>query len=83
MVEWEDLANLADGTIVQVLGNMRKRRRTGGNRMGREFQLGRKKFLGRMVARLRRNYGKKRDRAEQREKKIEEGSEGREPEQGQ
>ena len=61
MVEWEDVVNLADGAMVQVLGNMRgrmrkkskkNRRRTRVNRMGREFHLGHKKFLGRMAARL-------------------------------
>ena len=61
MVGWDELAKLVDGTVVQVLASMRaewerspgkRRRRTLGNRMGREFHLGRKKFLGRMVARL-------------------------------
>ena len=65
MIGWDDLANLADGTIVQVLGNMRggmgkksrkKERRTRGNQTGREFHLGRKMFRSRMAVQLKSNW---------------------------
>ena len=65
MVEWEYLVNLADGTMVQVLGNMRggmgkksrkKRIIILGIRMGREFHLGLKKFLGQMAVQLKNSF---------------------------
>ena len=53
MVGWDDLANLADGATVRVLGDMRggmgKKSR---NRTGREFHLGRKTSLGRTAVQL-------------------------------
>ena len=56
---WDGLANLADGTVVQDSGisvaeweRSPGRRRILGNRMGREFLLGLKKFLGQMEVQL-------------------------------
>ena len=74
MIGWDDLANLADGTNVQVLGNI-----CGG--MGKKSRKKKEKNPWEWMAEKKKEElreKEERERAEEREKKLEEESERRE-----